>query len=118
LIAVAVLAASLAACSNQTGLAVSGLKPDKGPYIGGDPVTVTGTGFTQPKQGIKVYFGNKRTKPPIVVSDTELRVEPPAGVVGDTVDVELFFDDARSIRMPKAYSYIDPLAGTPGEVTK
>ncbi len=111
----AFLAFAAAACSGRDQLTVKELKPDKGPYIGGDPVTISGTGFTTPKQGIKVYFGNRKTKPPIIISDTEIRVDPPAGAVGETVDVEMYFDDARSIRLPKAYTYIDPLGTQPGQ---
>jgi hypothetical protein len=103
----ALAALALLGCSGKSGLSVTGLKPDKGPNYGGDPVTISGSGFTEPKQGIKIYFGNKRTKPPVIVSDTEIRVDPPAGAVGETVDVELYFDDARSVRLPKAYTYLD-----------
>lgn len=109
---VAVLALG-AACSEGSGkLTVTGLRPKVGPYIGGDPVTISGSGFQTPgPQGMKVYFGKKEARGIILVSDTEVRVEPPAGEIGLAVDVEVVFDDARSAKLPKAYAYIDPIGG-------
>jgi hypothetical protein len=102
-------------CSEGSSkLSVTGLKPKIGPYIGGDPVTITGSGFQTPgPQGMKVYFGKKEAKRVVLVSDTELRVEPPAGDIEQTVDVEVVFDDARAAKLPKAYKYIDPVGPTP-----
>jgi hypothetical protein len=99
------------ACSEGSNkLTVSGLRPKVGPYIGGDPVTITGSGFQTPgPQGMKVYFGKKEAKRVVIVSDSELRVEPPAGEIDQVVDVEVVFDDARSGKLPKSYKYIDPV---------
>ena len=94
-------------CQEKTELAVTKIKPTRGPYIGGDPVTITGTGF-KPSQGITVYFGKNKAKPPIIRENGEIVVEPPAGEVGQTVDVEIVFDDARTLKIPKAYTYFDP----------
>ena len=116
LLSIVVVAVSLgAACSDGGGkLAVTGLKPKVGPYIGGDPVTISGSGFQTPgPQGMKIYFGKKEARGIILISDSEVRVEPPAGEIGSTVDVEVVFDDARSAKLPQAYSYIDPI-GKPG----
>ena len=98
-------------CSEGSSkLSVTGLRPKIGPYIGGDPVTISGSGFQTPgPQGMKVYFGKKEAKRVVLVSDTELRVEPPAGEIGEEVDVEVVFDDARAAKLPKAYKYIDPV---------
>ena len=98
-------------CSEgSTKLSVTGLRPKVGPMYGGDPVTITGSGFQTPgPQGMKVYFGKKEAKRVVLVSDTELRVEPPPGEVDEVVDVEVVFDDARAAKLPKAYKYIDPI---------
>lgn len=109
-----VLALAVGASCSDGGskLTVTGLKPKLGPYIGGDPVTISGSGFQTPgPQGLKVYFGKKEARGIILVSDTEVRVEPPAGEIDSTVDVEVVFDDARSAKLPKAYTYIDPIGG-------
>jgi hypothetical protein len=103
----------LSACAEKTTLTVTGLRPSVGPYIGGDPVIVTGSGFQSPgPQGLKVYFGKKAAKQVVILSGTEIRVDPPAGEIGQVVDVDLVFDDARQKKLPGAYTYIDP-TGTP-----
>ena len=93
-------------CEQKKELAVTKIHPKRGPYMGGDPVTITGTGFST-TQGIKVYFGKNAAGPP-VIRGAEIVVDPPAGEVGQTVDVEIVFDDARTLKIPKAYSYFDP----------
>lgn len=112
-LAVLAFAVATSACAEKTTLTVTGLRPNVGPYIGGDPVVITGSGFQSPgPQGVKVYFGKKAAKQVVLLSGTELRVEPPAGEVGQVVDVDLVFDDARQKRLPAAYTYMDP-TGTP-----
>ena len=107
-----------AACSNEKPeLAVKGIHPARGPYIGGDPVTITGTGFST-TQDITVYFGKNKARPPVIKENGEIVVDPPAGDVGLTVDVELVFGDARILKIPKAYTYIDPTATAPSATTK
>ncbi len=103
---------ALAACSEKKELAVTKIYPTRGPYIGGDPVTITGTGFS-PSQGITVYFGKNKARPPVIKENGEIVVDPPAGEVGQIVDVEIVFDDARTLKIPKAYTYIDPTATAP-----
>ena len=94
-------------CQEKTELAVTKIKPTRGPYIGGDPVTITGTGF-KPSQGITVYFGKNKARPPVIKENGEIVVDPPAGEIGQQVDVEIVFDDARTLKIPKAYTYFDP----------
>ena len=100
------------ACSDKKELGVSKIYPTRGPYIGGDPVTISGTGFT-PTQGITVYFGKNKARPPVIKENGEIVVDPPAGTIGEQVDVEIVFDDARTLKIPKAYTYIDPTATAP-----
>lgn len=97
----------LSACNEKKELAVTKIYPKRGPYLGGDPVTISGSGFS-PTQGIKVYFGKRPAGPPVIKETGEIIVEPPAGEVGQTVDVEIVFDDARTLKIPKAYTYFDP----------
>ena len=107
----AVVLCAAAACSEQSGRQISGLHPSRGPYIGGDPVTISGHGFT-PTTGLKIYFGTKAAKSPII-KENEIIVEPPPGDVGQTVDIEIVFDDSKTMKIPKAYTYIDPTAVKP-----
>lgn len=109
----AVVALGLAACDSQPTLKVIEIKPTVGPFMGGDPVTISGSGFqSKASAGMKVYFGKAAAKKVIVESDTAIRVEPPAGEKDKTVDVEIIFDDSRSAKLANAYKYIDPI-GTP-----
>ena len=97
-------------CEENKKLSVAGLKPTVGPYTGGDPVIISGSGFQTPTpKSMKIYFGKQAARNVVVLSDSEIRVEPPSGEIGSEVDVDVIFDDARSAKMPKAYKYIDPV---------
>ena len=104
-------------CNEKKELAVTKIYPKRGPYMGGDPVTISGTGFST-TQGIKVYFGKNAAGPPVIKEGGEIIVDPPAGEVGQTVDVEIVFDDARTLKIPKAYTYFDPTDLKKGEAEK
>ncbi len=103
------LALFLAACQDNHKLTINKeIKPSRGPYLGGDPVTITGTGFST-TQDIKIYFGDKAAKAPVIRENGEIVVEPPAGDVGKTVDVVIVFQDlSKSVTLRNAYTYIDP----------
>jgi large repetitive protein len=103
-----VFALGALACSEEKGLSVKGLSPAKGPYIGGDPVVISGTGFN-PTQGVTVYFGGKRAPNPVIDSSTKITVMPPGGEVDQAVDVKLVFADGQVVIAPIKYTYIDPL---------
>ncbi len=107
LVALVAAPALLASCEQKKELAVTKIYPKRGPYIGGDPVTISGSGFS-PQQGITIYFGKNKAKPPVIKENGEIEVYPPAGELGATVDVEIVFDDARTLKIPKAYTYFDP----------
>ena len=97
----------LGGCEQTKELSVTKIHPKRGPYIGGDRVTITGTGFS-PTQGLEVRFGKNAASAPVIKETGEIIVETPAGEVGSTVDVIIVFDDARTLTIPKAYSYYDP----------
>ncbi len=102
----------LLGCEEKKDISVTDIFPKRGPFMGGDPVTIKGTGFTA-AQGITVYFGKKKARPPVIKESGEIIVEPPAGEVGSTVDVEIEFADSRRLVLPKAYSYYDPTRKAP-----
>jgi hypothetical protein len=99
------------ACEESKELTVSGVDPKKGKYLGGDQVAVTGTGFKT--SGFKVYFGGKPAGNCIVASTTRIQCDTPAGPKDQTVDVEVVFDDARSKKLEKAFTYYDPIGEGP-----
>jgi len=96
---------------------ISGIVPAKGPFRGGNTVTITGEGFLA---GVTtVDFGSRRSKSVTVLSDTQLQaVVPPAprsasgqkglGRVEQTVDVTVTtgvgsatFEGAYTYRIPQ-----------------
>ena len=113
LVVVASGVAALAGCTEKReGISVSNIHPRRGPYMGGDPVTISGTGFSATLID-SIHFGKNKARPPIIKENGEVVVEPPSGDIGQTVDVEIVFDDARTVKIPKAYTYIDPTATAP-----
>ena len=110
---VLVAVVGLGACSEkQEGPSVSNVHPRRGPYMGGDPVTISGTGFSATLID-SIHFGKNKARPPVVKENGDIIVEPPAGQVGETVDIEIILNDARTIKIPNAYTYFDPTAKTP-----
>jgi hypothetical protein len=104
----------LLACDEKKELSVTEIFPTRGPFMGGDPVTIKGTGFSA-SQGITVYFGKKKARPPVIKGSEELIVEPPAGEAGTTVDIDIEFADSRRLHREKAYTYYDPTKKAPDQ---
>lgn len=94
-------------CEQKKELAVTKIHPKRGPFIGGDKVTISGTGFSL-SQGLSVYFGKNKASAPLIKENGEIIVDTPAGEVGQTVDIIINFDDARTLTIPGAYTYYDP----------
>ena len=100
---------TIAGCSGDKKLTVSEIQPARGPYYGGDNVRIIGTGFETPApQGVKVYFGKKAVKNLVILSDTEMTVQPPGGDVNEEVEVAVTFDDSRTAKLPMKYKYVEP----------
>jgi len=86
-----------AGCSKKKELSVTG-----------GTVTIEGTGFQEGgARGVKVYFGDKEAKVLGWIGDDKLKIEAPAGEIGQTVDILMVFDDAKDIKIEKAYKYED-----------
>jgi hypothetical protein len=78
------------------------VKPNTG-AVRGDIVKITGT--FKPTMGVKVYFGKKEAKHPII-TESYIQVESPGGDHNEVVDVVLEFDDSRKVTIPRAYKYV------------
>ncbi len=104
------MVAILSGCQEKSKeLTITGIEPKVGPAMGGDPVIIRGSGFQTPgPKGLTVYFGKNKGRNPVILSDSEIRVDPPGGDVDQTVDVEVIFDDSRAGKLKEAYTYIDP----------
>lgn len=112
LCAVALFALAAAGCEKEKGLKIKAVSPASGPADGGGAVTIHGNGFTQGgAQGVKVMFGDRPARFLRFEGDTKMLVAPPPGEIGQTVDIQVLFGDAREHTFPAAYSYIDPKAG-------
>jgi hypothetical protein len=94
-----------AGCAEKTTLTVTGIEPENGPSMGGDRLSIEGTGFGT--QGFSVYVGGKKATKCSRKSPTSLVCETPGGEAGKTVDVQVLFDDAREATLKGAYTYTD-----------
>src|SRR5678816_1003384 len=99
----------LSGCGNDGTLKVTRVSPKEGPYQGGDPVTISGSGFekTRPSQ---IYF-NDRPGRIISVEDESIMVEPPGGNLNEKVTIKIVFDDSRRKELKDIYTYIEPAGG-------
>lgn len=99
-------------CEKEKGLRITGFSPKQGPYTGGDAVVFSGSGFqADGVKGVEIWFGGKRGKNVRFRGDDEMVVDAPGGAVGEVVDITIRFDGARTKKLTKAYTYIDPAAG-------
>jgi len=107
--AVALSALLLTACGEEGGLKVTRVSPKEGPYQGGDPVTISGSGFDKTRPS-SVFF-NDRPGRIISVEADAITVEPPGGSVDETVTIKIVFDDSRRKELKDIYTYIEPNKG-------
>jgi hypothetical protein len=99
----------LSGCGDDGGLKVTRVSPKEGPYQGGDPVTISGSGFEKTRPS-KVYF-NDREGRIISVEDEAIKVEPPGGNLNEKVTIKIVFDDSRRKELKDIYTYIEPGKG-------
>ncbi len=107
--AVALSALLLTACGDDSGLKVTKISPKEGPYQGGDPVTISGSGFDKTRPS-SVFF-NDRPGRIISVESDAIKVEPPGGTVNEKVTIKIVFDDSRRKELKEIYTYIEPNQG-------
>lgn len=93
-------------------LSLASVKPNHGPFVGGNTVVINGTGFGK---GVMVRFGDKQVNESelVLLSPVSMEVVVPAGEVGVT-DVEVEHGGS-SATLAAAYSYdaviLDPNSG-------
>ncbi len=86
-------------------LVVTGFTPKEGPLLGGNEVTIVGSGFTN---DVHVLFGNRAASTVTWVSATELKVTAPPGAVADAVDLTVYNKNGVSTGR-RAYRYVGNL---------
>lgn len=110
---------------------ISSLAPSEGTPLGGETVTISGTGFQDLEPGEnQVFFGDVQGTEVTVVNDGELTVVTPPGSLFGLTDVEVRNDNGSS--NPESFQYVGssllvfgharrgalaaPVAAVPGEV--
>jgi hypothetical protein len=80
---------------------VSSVTPNSGPFFGGKPVTIAGTGFLS---GATVKFGGTSATNVVVVSGTQITAKTPAHAVG-AVNVVVTNTNTASGTLTNGYTY-------------
>jgi hypothetical protein len=104
------LVAGLTACSSSNELKVTEVEPPNGTIAGGETVSIRGNGFQPGRMSCQVKFGKADATNVVIQSENTIQVSTPSGDRGPT-DVLLTFDDGRTFRIPKAFTYIEPKSG-------
>jgi len=89
-------------------LRVTALEPCTGPADGGQPITIRGEGFLGQSRAIRVFFGDSQAQVIAVSSDTEVKIEAPAGTAGQAVDVSIAFDPGGEIKLAGGFTFTAP----------
>ena len=99
-------------CKGDQGLTIKRVEPKVGTEHGGDRVTIHGTGFSSDgATGVTIYFGDREVRPDQIVGDREMIVKSPPGPKGQSVDIQIVFDDARQFLYKDAFTYHDRSQG-------
>lgn len=104
---------ALTACP-EDGIAIHGIQPERGNQYGGDRVTIEGRGFqSEAARGMTIYFGERAVEPRQILGDRRIVLNTPPGPPGESVDVQLIFEDARQVVYRDAFEYVrvDPPTG-------
>jgi len=83
-------------------ITVTGVSPDRGTLIGGDKVTVSGSGFAA---GAQVYFGTAAATAVSVVSSTQITCRTPRHLTWEPVDVRVSVGTISGTKR-SAYEYV------------
>lgn len=84
-------------------LAITSIKPERGPATGGKDVNIVGTGFTD---GLQVFFGEASAKSVVRKSDSLLMVTPPDSQAG-SVTIEIDSPDGKRATSADRYTFGD-----------
>jgi len=103
---------AVGACGGNDGkLKVFGLSPNIGDAMGGQYVVIRGQNFQKQARTAKVFFGNNQGN---VIrfsgnnDSSELIVQAPGGVAGESVDVLVVFEPGGELPLiQKGFTYVD-----------
>ncbi|HET7436081.1 MAG TPA: IPT/TIG domain-containing protein [Thermoanaerobaculia bacterium] len=94
--------ANVSVTSVAPAVTVTSVTPDHGPYLGGTPVTIAGTGFTA---GATVTFGGVAATNVVVVNATSITAKTPAHA-GGAVNVTVTNTNTSSGTANNAFTYV------------
>ena len=109
-----IIALAITSCGGKSGgsaspgsatLKVTALEPAVGSPEGGQSITIRGQGFMSESRAITVFFGDSQAQVIDVPSDTEVKIEAPAGPPGEAVDVLIAFEPGGEIKLPKGFTF-------------
>lgn len=112
-----IIAFAIASCGGKGGgpsapggatLRVTALEPAVGSPDGGQSITIRGEGFMSESRAITVFFGDSQAQVIDVPSDTEVKIEAPAGPAGQAVDVMIAFEPGGEIKLAKGFTFTAP----------
>jgi hypothetical protein len=97
-----------AGCNEDKKLKVTGIHPNKGDYMGGQLVEVSGNRFSNDGvRSVKVYFGGAQAQVQRFEGDDKLYLTAPGGKLNETVDVKFYFEPGGVLTVPKAFTFIE-----------
>jgi IPT/TIG domain len=96
------------ACEQKGGpVNVDRVEPGTGTTMGGDLITIVGSGFEPGKTQADVLFGRRKAENIIIASSTTINVVTPAGERGP-IDVSVMFHDGKAFKIANGFKYIPP----------
>jgi hypothetical protein len=99
------------ACKPGGGaLGVEKVEPPQGTIVGGEEITILGSGFQPGRTQAEVRFGRKKADSVIIAAANKIKVVTPAGDKGP-VDITVAFDDGRAFKIPNGFRYMEPADG-------
>lgn len=87
------------------GVSVSKIEPNTGNVVGGDFVTIYGTGL---KPGVTVHFGKRECQIVVIEAGKRMRVKTPSGPRGP-IDVVVTDENGKTFLIKNGFTYISQL---------
>jgi len=102
------VALSASGCEQKGGpVNVDRIEPGTGSTMGGDLITIVGSGFEPGKTQADVLFGRRKAENIIIASSSTINVVTPAGDRGP-IDVSVMFHDGKAFKIANGFKYIPP----------
>lgn len=95
-------------CERKGGPAtVTRLEPDNGTTLGGDQISIVGSGFEPGKTTAEVRFGRKRAESVVIASSTTINVTTPPNERGPS-EITVILNDGQAFTIPEGFRFVEP----------